>query len=199
MELHWNTNPQGEGAPLHLIAVPNKEGTDNAYALDMPNALSILTTHDARGTVQGSNDFPLDTRPGVGDATMMFYSFRLMIIIGFFLVFLVLISLWYWKKGILSESRLANHRFFIFMWLTAIPLGFIASEAGWMVREIGRQPWMIYHLLQVSDSVSVGLDPRIVGGILVAIILLYLTLGGLLIFFTRKTILKGPALEHSHS
>lgn len=138
MELHWNTNPNDTGAPLHLIAIPNQEGNGNSYELNIPNALSILITRDAHGTIPGINSFQEDVRPSVLDSVLMFYSLRVMIIIGFILVGLVLLGLLYWRKGFLNESALLSHRFFLGMWLFAIPLGFIASEAGWMVREIGR-------------------------------------------------------------
>jgi cytochrome d ubiquinol oxidase subunit I len=83
------------------------------------------------------------------------------------------------------------------MWIWSIPLGFIAAETGWMVREIGRQPWMIYHMLRVSDSASVGLNSIVVGVVLCAVVLLYLALFGVLVHFIRKITVKGPDLTNS--
>ena len=74
-------------------------------------------------------------------------------------------------------------------------MGFIAAEAGWMVREIGRQPWILYHMMRTSEGDSVGLNAVVVGVVLSAVVLLYLILLGLLAYFIRKTMLKGPDLE----
>jgi cytochrome d ubiquinol oxidase subunit I len=107
---------------------------------------------------------------------------------------LMLVSILYWKQGKLNKDRILSHRTFLYVWVASIPLGFIAAEAGWMVREIGRQPWMIYHMLKVSDSLSVGLNQTVVGILLYAIVALYVTLLCLLAYFIRKTVIKGPDL-----
>jgi cytochrome d ubiquinol oxidase subunit I len=114
-----------------------------------------------------------------------------MFALGTFLLALAWVGAWYVRKGRITGERLAEHPLFLRLWIVSIPLGLLAAEAGWMVREIGRQPWMIYHLLRVSDSLSLNLNAIVVGVVLGAVILLYLTLLGLLFHFTRKTVLKG--------
>jgi cytochrome d ubiquinol oxidase subunit I len=106
----------------------------------------------------------------------------------------MIVSIYYLYKGELATGRILSHTRFLHAWVWSIPLGFIAAETGWMVREIGRQPWMIYHMLRVSESVSVGLNSIVVGVVLVAVVLLYLTLLGILVHFIRKITLKGPDL-----
>jgi cytochrome d ubiquinol oxidase subunit I len=193
-ELHWNTNAPGVGAPLHLLAWPNSRGDGNAFEVSVPNLLSILSAHSTTGTVQGLNSFAQEDRPTAVEAVTVFYSFRVMVAIGTFLFLLMIASIYLlWKKQLRGETML-KHSFFLKAWIWSIPLGFIASEAGWMVREIGRQPWMIYHMLRVSESISVGLNPLIVGGVMGAIVLLYLALLGIFIYFVRKTLIKGPDL-----
>jgi cytochrome d ubiquinol oxidase subunit I len=193
-ELHWDTNREGEGAPLHLLAWPNKEGNGNAFSISIPYGLSLLTTHSLHGVVPGLNSFPQSERPTKTEAVLTFYAFRVMVAIGLLLMLLMLVSILYWKQGKLNKDRILSHRTFLYVWVASIPLGFIAAEAGWMVREIGRQPWMIYHMLKVSDSLSVGLNQTVVGILLYAIVALYVTLLCLLAYFIRKTVIKGPDL-----
>jgi cytochrome d ubiquinol oxidase subunit I len=193
-ELHWNTNPAGEGAPLHLIAWPNKAGNGNAFEVSVPMLLSFLSTHTTTGTVIGLNNFNPKDRPTTTEAVTVFYSFRIMVLVGMLLLLLMIVSLYYLYKGELASGRILSHTRFLNAWVWSIPLGFIAAETGWMVREIGRQPWMIYHMLRVSESVSVGLNSIVVGVVLVAVVLLYLTLFGILVHFIRKITLKGPDL-----
>ncbi len=140
LEMHWDTNPPGTGAAWSIIAWPNKDGNGDSLDVAIPNALSLITTHTMTGTVQGLNTFAPDDRPNRIEDILTFYSFRLMVAIGMILFFLMLLGSWYWYKGKLTLETVARHRFFWRLWIWAMPLGFIATEAGWMVREIGRQP-----------------------------------------------------------
>ena len=193
-ELHWDTNLPGTGAAWSVVAWPNTQGTGNAYALEIPNLLSTLITHSAQGTVAGLNSFPADDRPTTAEAVATYYSFRVMVAIGFILVALVLWGAWYWLRGYLTLAAIGARRIFLRAWVWAIPLGFIATEAGWMTREIGRQPWVVYHLLRTSDSLSSNLSAPFVGFTIAAITALYLTLGVLFVYFVRKIIIAGPDL-----
>lgn len=195
LELHYDTNPEGVGAPLNLIAWPNKENTGNSFAIAVPNGLSYFLTHSKTGTVLGLNEFEADNKPTRMESIMVFYSFRVMVAIGIFLFALMLLALWFWKKGKLTAGEILRHPKFLYLWIFSIPMGFIAAEAGWMVREIGRQPWILYHMMRTSEGVSVGLNAIVVGAVLAAVVLLYLILLGLLAYFIRKTMLTGPDLE----
>lgn len=194
LELHWDTNPAGTGAPLVLLAVPAPGGGSNSMQIAIPDALSVLTTHSSAGIVQGLNSFPADDRPSTADSVAVFYAFRLMVGIGFALIALVIAGLWYWYRGKLAVEKVSWHTGFFRLWVFAIPLGFIATECGWMVREIGRQPWIMYHLMRTSDAVSSDLQSPIIGVVIVAITLVYLSLLALFIYFTRRIILTGPDL-----
>jgi cytochrome d ubiquinol oxidase subunit I len=194
LELHYDTNAPGTGAALNLFAWPNQAHTGNAFAISVPNWLSLMVTHTSTGAVRGLNDFAADEKPNRWESIATFYSFRLMFALGTFLLALAWVGAWYVRKGRITGERLAEHPLFLRLWIVSIPLGLLAAEAGWMVREIGRQPWMIYHLLRVSDSLSLNLNTIVVNVVLKTIILLYLTLLGLLFHFTRKTVLKGPDL-----
>ncbi len=197
LELHYDTNTDGRGAPLNLIAWPNNENTGNAFSVSIPNALSLVLTHSRTGEVFGLNSFPKEDRPSRWESIMTFYSFRLMVAIGIFMFLLIVISCIFWKKGKLQADQILRHPRFLKLWVYSIPLGFIAAEAGWMVREIGRQPWIIYHTMRTSEAVSPGLQGAVVTIVLSAIVILYLVLLGLLVYFIRRTTLKGPDLESS--
>ncbi len=193
-ELHWNTNMPGEGAPLHLLAWPNSAGNGNTFEISIPNMLSILSTHSMTGPVPGLNSFAAYDRPTTAESVTVFYSFRAMFGIGILLFLLMVTSLLYLRRGMLRSERILKHTTFLNLWVWSIPFGFLAAEAGWMVREIGRQPWMIYRMLRVSESISVGLSPVVVSVVMCAIALLYLTLLAVFVYFVRKITLKGPDL-----
>lgn len=194
-ELHWNTNAPGTGASWSIIALPNASGTGNAVDVSIPDALSLIVTHSTTGTVQGLNAFPADDRPTASEATVTYYAFRLMVAIGFFLVFIAALGAWFWYRGELSLEKIRNHPWLLRAWIFAIPLGLIATESGWMVREIGRQPWIIFHALRVSDGLSSNLSAPVVGTVLIAIVAIYLTLISFFILYSWRTIEKGPDLE----
>lgn len=191
-ELHWDTNAPGEGAPWAVLAWPAREGGKNAFALEIPGGLSLLATHSRSGTVRGLNDFPAEERPTPLESVIVFYSFRIMIVIGFILLLLMLWGLWLWRKGALAAGRIAAHRLFWRAWAFAIPLGFVATEAGWMVREIGRQPWIVYHVLRTSEGLSSGLSSAVVATTTALITAMYLAFGIFFVYFTWRIVKKGP-------
>jgi cytochrome d ubiquinol oxidase subunit I len=193
-ELHWETNAPGTGASWNVIAWPNMAGTGNSFTVAIPAGLSLITQYSPTATVPGLNSFPADDRPTAAESTLTFYAFRLMVLCGFLMAGLALWGLWYWRQGVLTLEGVATHRVFWRAWVWAMPLGFVATEMGWMTREIGRQPWVMYHIMRVSDAVSSNLDPTIVSLTIAAITLLYLALGALFIYFVRRILVQGPDL-----
>ena len=193
-ELKWDTNTPGTGAPWAVVAWPAKGGGSNALSLDIPYVTSLLTTHSLTSTVQGLNAFAPDDRPSLADSVIVFYSFRLMVLIGFTLFFLMAAGVWYWYRGRLTIMAITRYTRFLKLWIYAIPLGFVATEAGWMVREIGRQPWVLYHIMRTSDGLSSNLEAPIIGVVIFAITAVYLLLIALFIYFTRRIVITGPDL-----
>lgn len=195
LELHWNTNAPEQGAGFSIVAWPAREGGSNTFDIQIPDALSILTTHSRTGTVLGLNSFPQNDVPSVADDVLTFYSFRAMVAIGFILFALMLAGLWYWWKGTLSVEKISEHRAFWWLWVWAIPLGFIATEAGWIVREVGRQPWVVYHLMRTSQGVSANLTTPAVATTTAIFTLLYISFGVAFIYFTWRIVKTGPHFE----
>lgn len=164
----------------------------------------MLTTHTLTGTVQGLNDFPTQDRPTLIDDVLVFYSFRAMVACGMIMFLLMVLDVWYWRRGYLKNGPIlpgakvragqGGDKLFWWLFVLATPLGFIATEAGWMVREIGRQPWVVYHLLRTEHGLSSGLDVHAVAITTGIFTTIYLVFAFLFIYFTWRIIKKGPDL-----
>ena len=144
MEAHFNTEK-----PAHLIVggIVNEEKETVEMALKIPKLLSFLAFGDFEAEVKGLKDFPKENWPPIA---IVRYAFLTMIGIGtglMILGLLILFALFKWPK--LFESAI-----FLKVILLCTPLGFIAVEAGWVVTEVGRQPWIIYGYMKTKDAVS---------------------------------------------
>jgi cytochrome bd ubiquinol oxidase subunit I len=189
-EGHWETNPPGQGAPWVVLAWPDSENERNRWQLAIPNLLSIITTNSLTGEVKGLKDIPRDQRPSVG---WTFYSLRIMVAIGFFLAALAVWTAVAWFKRRRAPEQITQRRWLLWAWVFAGPLGFIATYAGWITREVGRQPWTIYGLLRTDRAVSV-LPVETVATSLAFFVLIYLGLFIGFIVFARRMVMRGPDL-----
>ncbi len=190
MEAHWETNAKGQGAAWAVLAWPDRDRETNVWAWRIPYLLSVLETHSLTGSVTGLRRFPREERPPI---VIPFYSFRIMVGIGLFMAGLTLWALWRWWKGRLEPTETDPAPWFWRSWTLALPLGFIATQLGWATREVGRQPWVIYHLQRTSDGVSnLGRGQTAVS--LVAFTAAYLLLLVLFIVFAVKIVRQGPDL-----
>ena len=143
MESHFKTE---KGAPFILFGIPDEEKGEVPYSIKIPKLLSFLAKGDFNAEVKGLNDFPKDERPPV---LLTHISFQIMILIGsFFLGFSLLLVLFKLKRKDIFKPFLLK----IFFYST--PLGFLAVEAGWLVTELGRQPWIIYKVMKVNEAVT---------------------------------------------
>ncbi|MGO9315579.1 MAG: cytochrome ubiquinol oxidase subunit I [Syntrophobacteraceae bacterium] len=191
IEAHWETNPPGRGAPELLLAWPNQEEQKNDWAISIPDGLSLIATRSFTGTVKGLKEFPRRDQPPVFP---IFYSFRIMAGIGALLFFLMVWTLWVWRQGDLTEERIAGRKLLLYSWIAAAPLSYLAMEAGWMTREIGRQPWVLYNLLRTTDSATPMAAGPVVGSLL-TIAVVYPLLFILFLAFARRIIVTGPDAE----
>ena len=191
LEGHWVTNPPNHGASWALVAWPSAREQRNLWALKIPHALSLLATHTWDGRVIGLRQFPPRDQPPA--LPLIFYAFRVMVAIGFLVFGLALWSLWLWWRGELVPERVGRHRRWLATLVAASPMGYVAVECGWIVREVGRQPWIIYGVMRTAQGVS-----RIPPGDVVFSSLGYLALYALLvttfIIFFRKIVEHGPDL-----
>ena len=143
MEGNWEAT---DGAPLVLFGLPNMTTERTDYAIEIPHLSSLILTHSWNGRVPGLKDFPRADRP---NSPIVFWSFRIMVGIGFAMLGLGAWSLWARVKRRLYESTWLQ-RAAILMG----PSGFVAILAGWVTTEVGRQPYTVYGLLRTTQSVA---------------------------------------------
>ncbi|NOU13203.1 MAG: cytochrome ubiquinol oxidase subunit I [Methylococcaceae bacterium] len=191
IEAHWTTNPEGQGARWNLLAWPNKAEQKNDWAISVPNGLSLLATGDHSGQVHGLASFAKADQPPV--MPLIFYSFRVMVAIGVAFLALTLWTSVAWFKGQLMPMSIGKNRWLLRAWIASIPLGYVATECGWIVREVGRQPWVIYGILRTKDAAS-ALPVSVVSVSLAAFIIIYSIIFILFLRFAARIIKKGPDL-----
>lgn len=144
MESHFETS---RAAPLILGGIPNAETGEVRYGLEIPGALSFLAFGNFKAEVKGLNDFPKELWPPLKP---VHFAFQVMVGCGMVLAGLALVFFFLrWKKPALLE-----HPRFLIAATLATPLGFIALEAGWVVTEVGRQPWILYGIMKTADAVT---------------------------------------------
>jgi cytochrome d ubiquinol oxidase subunit I len=188
MEAHWDTNPAGSGAAWHIMAWPQQDKQQNLWEINLPYALSLLLTHSPTGTVRGMKEFPPEDQPPVWPP---FLAFRIMTVLGFCFAFLVIWTLWVWYRGGLAVPQLSDQKWLLWSWIIALPASYLAMEAGWIVREVGRQPWTIYGVVRTIDSTS-QIPPSAVATSLLLFALFYLALFMVFLVFARALIIRGP-------
>ena len=184
MEGVWETE---RGAGLRLFAIPDQEGETNHYEIIIPKLASIILTHSLDGEIKGLKEWNPDERPPVA---ITFWSFRIMVAIGFAMIFtgIVAVILFFRKK--LFETR-----WFQYWCMAMTPSGFIALLAGWFVTEVGRQPYVAYGIIRTSEGVSPVISEQIAITLLLFIIT-YIFVFGAGSFYIIKLIRKGPQIAN---
>ncbi|GAB1409118.1 cytochrome ubiquinol oxidase subunit I [Desulfovibrionales bacterium] len=180
MESLWETHE--DGAPMYLLVVPDEAGEKNALELfGIPGGLSFLAHNSFSAPVKGLKEWPKEERPPV---MLTFLSFRAMVGIG---TIMPILCIWAFmrRKNLTATPRLLKTMIY------AIPLPYLAIEAGWVVAEVGRQPWIVYGLMKTADAVSPIVTSQVAFS-LVALTLLYALLGAVDIFLLYKFAKKGP-------
>lgn len=166
MEGHWERQT---GAPFLLFAWPDSEQERNVFEIGIPYASALVLTHELDGETPGLTDVSAGERPPVG---MVFWSFRVMILLGTLMALIGVYSAWLRFKGRLYDVRWFQRAS---VWMGTS--GFIAVLAGWIVTEVGRQPYTVYGLLRTSESLA-PIDAPAVGASLLAFIVVYFALFG---------------------
>jgi cytochrome d ubiquinol oxidase subunit I len=182
MESIWETK-KGVGLNLLLLPDPIRE-CNSIEELCIPNAVSLLAFHTPDAEIKGLKEFPPELRPPVRPT---FWSFRLMVGLGTFFILAALLAVFLSFRGTLEGNPL-----FLKLMLFSIPLPYIANQLGWIVAEVGRQPWIVYGIMKTSDGVSKSVDLAQVLVSLLGFTLLYGMLGAVDIFLLFKFARKGP-------
>ena len=182
MESQWETK-RGVGMNLLLLPDPVRE-CNKIEQICIPNALSMLAFHDPNAEIKGLRDFPKDLRPLV---TPTFFSFRMMVGLGTLMILVSLAAIFLSRKQGLEKQRA-----FLTLMVCAIPAPYLAEQFGWLVAELGRQPWIVYGVLKTSDAVSKSISTTQVALSLLGFTALYGLLGAIDIFLLVKYAKKGP-------
>lgn len=190
MEAHWETNPPGDGADWNVIAWPDEKNEKNAWSVQIPDVLSLITKHDMTSPVLGLKEFPPDERPPVA---ITFWAFRIMVGIGMIMLVIAMWSGWRLLRGQLQAHVITQHRLLLKAWVFAAPLGYIAADSGWVVREVGRQPWTIYGVMK-TDAAASALPVEAAASSLISFSLIYILLFLSFLYFGRRMVVKGPDL-----
>jgi cytochrome d ubiquinol oxidase subunit I len=143
MEAIWETE---KGAPLTIFGWPNEEELKTEYAIKIPKLGSLILTHSLDGEIKGLNEWPKEDRPPVKP---VFFGFRIMVGIGFIMLFTAFTGVILFLRKTLFTCG-AFHKWCMFV----SPLGFVAILSGWIVTEVGRQPYVVYGLLRTSHAAS---------------------------------------------
>ncbi|CUK19133.1 Cytochrome d ubiquinol oxidase subunit 1 [Ruegeria denitrificans] len=189
MEGHFDSHP--EGAPLILFGIPNEDEKRVDYAIAIPKLSSLILKHDLNAPLDGLDTIPDEEEPPVA---IVFYSFRVMLAIGFAMLGVGLWSLVQRVRGRLNEDRWL-HRTSVLL----APSGFVAVLAGWITTEVGRQPYTVYGLMRTSDSLS-QVDAPAVAASLIAFIVVYFAVFGAGTFYMLRLMGKPPVegFQQSH-
>jgi len=183
MEGHYDTE---KSAPLILFGIPDDQAEETHYKIEIPKIGSLILTHDINGEVKGLKEWPKQDRP---PALMPFFTFRIMVGLGFLMLGVGLWSLWTRWRGTLYDNRWL-HRAAMIMG----PSGYVAVLAGWYTTEVGRQPYTVYGLLRTADSLS-PIDAPAVGASLIAFIVVYFVVFGAGVFYLLRLMRRPPLGE----
>jgi len=181
MEGLWQSR---EGAPLLLFAWPDQENRRNLVEIGIPKLASIILQHDPNGRVIGMDQIAAEDLPPV---LPVFWSFRVMVGLGLVFLLIGVSGMLLWWRGRLEQSPR-----FLAALNYAFPLGFIATVAGWLVAEIGRQPFVVYGLIRTRDAVSPIAAAQVMTS-LAMFVLVYLVLFSAYLTFCWRLARQGPA------
>lgn len=181
IEGHFETQA---GAPLILFGLPDRDAKMTRFAVSIPKLGSLILTHEWNGTIKGLDAWPQQDWP---NAALVFWSFRVMVGLGFAMLALGIWGVIARFTGGLSQSPML-HRAAVLMG----PTGFVAVLAGWITTEVGRQPYTVYGLLRTVDSVSPIAAPAVAVS-LVAFVIVYFSVFGAGVFYILRMMGKVPS------
>jgi cytochrome d ubiquinol oxidase subunit I len=183
MEGHWDGTKPGD---FTIIAWPDEAAEVNRFEIAIPRGSSIVLTHDPNGLFPGLKSVPASERPYV---PIVFFAFRIMLAIGFFMIISSWIGGWLWWRGRLFETSWYVRPMAYTWWM-----GFVAVIAGWTVTESGRQPWLVHQVLRTAEGVS-----PVPGGSVATTLAMFVIVYGIVfsmgIYYINRLIVNGPPPE----
>ena len=173
------------GAPFIIGGIPDMDAGETRYALEIPGLLSFLAHGDLHAEVKGLDAIPREDWPNV---PLVHWSFQVMVALGTFMMACAALAGW----TALRRRPLAENRLLLRALVLAAPMGFVATEAGWMVTELGRQPWIIQGVMRTSEAVTP------MPGLIVPFLFfttLYILLAVAVVWLMRRQILSSPDID----
>jgi cytochrome d ubiquinol oxidase subunit I len=181
MEGHFQSHP--DGAPLILFGIPDDDAQRMTHTIEIPKVSSLILKHDLDASLAGLDTIAPENRPPV---EVVFWSFRVMVGLGFLMLAL----------GVASLLARAARKLYDWRWLQRFsllmgPAGFVAVIAGWITTEVGRQPFTVYGLLRTADSASPLAAPAVAAS-LIAFVVVYFAVFGMGTWYLLKLMSRAP-------
>jgi cytochrome d ubiquinol oxidase subunit I len=182
MEGHWET---GGRVPLLLFALPDEAARENRFEIGIPAMASVILKHDPDGVIQGLNDFVAeDGTPLHPPVAPVFWSFRIMVGVGFAMLGLSWAGVWLMRRAAKAGRGVESlPRIYLAALAGATFIGWVATLAGWYTTEIGRQPWLVQGVLTTREAVA-----TVPSGLVLSTLIGYLAIYGALIVAYMITI-----------
>jgi cytochrome d ubiquinol oxidase subunit I len=188
-------------APWSAFAIIDTAKKENKFEVNIPYALSFLSYSKFDGSLKGMETLQkeyskkYDVKVGKGTnyippVKTTYWSFRLMVGFGMGMILLSIIGLFLWKKGRLEQSKV-----YLKFLLPAISFPFLANTFGWIMTEVGRQPWTVFGLMTTADSVSPNVPAGTVLFSIIMYVLIFTILAIVMVYLMIREIKKGPGLH----
>jgi cytochrome d ubiquinol oxidase subunit I len=175
----------GPEAPLAIIGQPNMKAGRLDNPIEVPAVLSFLAYGSFGSTVRGLNDFPADTWPD--NIPLLYYAYHIMVGLGTLMLALMAVSaLLLWRRRLFDTPAV------LWALMLAFPFPYIATTAGWITTELGRQPWIIYGLMRTQAGASPSVNEGEVVFTTIGFMGLYLVVGLLFLYLVARELHHGP-------
>lgn len=171
-------------APLYLIGWVDEDNQQVDFGIAIPGMLSYLIGMDTETKVVGLNSFKPEDRPPVN---IVFQTYHLMVAIGFTLIAISFLGVFFWWRGTLFKQK-----WLMWIFVFSVLLPQIANQIGWITAEVGRQPWIVYGLLRTSEGLSKAVEAGQVWFSLILFTIIYAGLFILFIYLLNEKIQHGP-------
>jgi cytochrome d ubiquinol oxidase subunit I len=180
MEAHWDSSKPED---FHIFAWPDAKAETNRFEISIPRGSSLILTHKWDGLFPGLKDVKPEDRPPLLN---VFFGFRIMLGIGFFMIAAALCGAW-----LLWRQRLFDARWYLRVVAQCWWMGFVAVIAGWVVTESGRQPWIVQGIMRTADATS-PVSGASIATTLALFVLVYGIIFGAGIYYINRLINRGP-------
>ena len=172
------------GAPIAIVGMPDTVKRELMDPIYVPKMLSFLVYGDFDAEVKGLNYYPRELWPPV---ELVYYAYHIMVGLGTIFIGVMLLALFLLWRKMLFKSRLA-----LWMLMLIMPFPYIANQAGWVVAEVGRQPWIIYGIMRTADGASRNVSAGETTFTLLGFMGLYALIGLLYLFLFIRQVGDGP-------